>query len=73
MLFTESLEKRRNGTSGRAIVEAGKAVAERKSGDGDREPGTAMWQRPILRSGSDPLQLTAAWLLVQIANCGNLY
>jgi hypothetical protein len=34
MLFTKSLEKRRNGTSGTATEEAGKAVAERKCGDG---------------------------------------
>jgi hypothetical protein len=44
MLFTKSLEKRRNGTSGTAIEEAGKAVAERKC-------GTAMWQGHIVRSG----------------------
>jgi hypothetical protein len=30
MLFTKSLEKRRNGISGTAIGEAGKAVAERE-------------------------------------------
>jgi hypothetical protein len=34
MLFTKSLEKRRNGISGTAIEEAGKAVAERKCGEG---------------------------------------
>jgi hypothetical protein len=30
MLFTKSLEERRNGTSGTAIEEAGKAVAEQE-------------------------------------------
>jgi hypothetical protein len=30
MLFTKSLEKRRNGIRGTAIEEAGKAVAERE-------------------------------------------
>jgi hypothetical protein len=46
MLFTKSVEKGRNGTSGTAIEEVGKAVAEREE---------TIWQGHIVRSGSNPL------------------
>jgi hypothetical protein len=48
MLFTKSLEKRRNGISGTAIEDAG------KSGGRTKHARKAMWQGHIVRSGSNP-------------------
>ena len=48
MLFTKSLEKRRNVISGTAI-EVG-----RQGGGRTEHAGKAMWQGHIVRSGSNP-------------------